>query len=49
MNLIDLPVRRPVSTAMVFLGLAMLGLVALQRIPVELMPAIQGDTLYVNF
>lgn len=49
MSLIDLPVRRPVSTAMVFLALSLLGLVALQRIPVELMPAVQGDTLYVGF
>ena len=49
MNLVDLPVRRPVAMAMVFLGLTLLGLVALQRIPVELMPAIQGDTLYVEY
>ena len=49
MNFADLPVRRPVSTAMVFLGLVLLGLVALQRIPVELMPAIQGETLNVGF
>ena len=49
MNLLDLPVRRPVAVGMVFLGMAILGLVGWQRIPVELMPAIQGDSLYVNF
>ena len=48
-NLLDLPVRRPVAVAMVFVGMVILGLVGWQRIPVELMPAIQGDSLYVNF
>ena len=49
MNLADLPVRRPLAVAMVFLGFVLLGAVALQRISVELLPAIQGDTLYVSF
>ena len=49
MNLLDLPVRRPVAVTMVFLGIALLGVVAWQRIPVELMPALQGDSLYVSF
>ena len=49
MGLLDLPVRRPVAVAMVFLGIALLGLVAWQRIPVELMPTLQGDSLYVSF
>ena len=49
MKLLDLPVRRPVAVAMAFLAMVLLGLVAWQRIPVELMPAIQGDTLYVGF
>ena len=48
-NLLDLPVRRPVAVAMVFVGMVILGLVGWQRIPVELMPAIQGDSLYVSF
>ena len=49
MSLLDLPVRRPVAVSMVFLGTVLLGLVALQRIPVELFPAMQGDSLYVEF
>ena len=49
LNLLELPVRRPVAVAMVFVGMVILGLVGWQRIPVELMPAIQGDTLYVNY
>ena len=49
MHPLDLPVRRPVAVGMVFVGIAILGLVGLQRIPVELFPAIQGDTLHVSF
>ena len=49
MNALDLAVRRPVSVAMVFLAISLLGVVAWQRIPVELFPAIQGDNLYVSF
>lgn len=49
MNLLDLPVRRPVAVAMAFLAIAMVGLVAWQRIPIELYPNVEGDTLWVNF
>lgn len=49
MNLLDLPVRRPVAVAMVFLGLVMIGLVAWHRIPIELFPNVEGDRLWVNF
>ena len=49
MNLLDLPVRRPVAVAMAFLALVMIGLVAMQRIPVELFPNVEGDRLWVNF
>lgn len=34
---------------MVFVGMVILGLVGWQRIPVELIPALQGDSLYVQF
>ena len=34
---------------MLFVGLSLLGLVAWQRLPMELMPALQGDTLFVQF
>ena len=49
MNLLELPVRRPVSVAMAFLAIALLGMVALQRMPIELFPPLQGDSLYVEF
>ncbi|MDE0452955.1 MAG: efflux RND transporter permease subunit, partial [Gammaproteobacteria bacterium] len=49
MNPLDLPVRRPVAVSMVFLGLVLLGLVAWQRIPIELFPNVEGDRLWVNF
>ena len=49
MHLLDLPVRRPVAVSMVFVGMVVLGLVGWQRLPVELFPAIQGDSLMVNF
>ena len=49
MSLLDLPVRRPVAVGMLFLALAMLGFVAWQRLPMELMPVLQGDTLSVSF
>ena len=49
MNLLDLPVRRPVAVAMAFLAIAMVGLVAWQRIPIELFPNVEGDLLWVNF
>ncbi|HXV76657.1 MAG TPA: efflux RND transporter permease subunit, partial [Candidatus Polarisedimenticolaceae bacterium] len=43
------PVRRPVATSMAFAGIFFLGLIAWLRIPVELMPAVSGDDLFVNF
>ena len=49
MNFLDLPVRRPVAVGMAFVGMVILGLVGWQRIAVELIPAIQGDSLYVRF
>jgi multidrug efflux pump subunit AcrB/ABC-type multidrug transport system ATPase subunit len=48
-SLLDLPVRRPVAVAMVFLAVVLLGLVAWQRMPVELFPALEGDRLFVSF
>ena len=38
-------VRRPVATAMVFLGLVLIGVVSLQRIPVDLLPEINYPRL----
>ncbi len=44
-----LPIRRPVATSMVFVGLVMLGLIGWRLLPVELLPALGGDQLYVQF
>ena len=49
MNLFRLPVQRPVATSMFFLGVLLLGWISWQRIPVELMPPVSGNELYVNF
>jgi len=48
-NLFSLPVRRPVATAMFFVAIFLLGAIAWVRIPVELMPAVTGEDLYVQF
>jgi multidrug efflux pump subunit AcrB len=44
-----LPVRRPVATAMFFLAVFMLGAIAWQRIPVELMPPVAGNELFIQY
>ena len=49
MSWLALPVRRPVATAMLYLALVLLGVVAWQRIPVELFPELSGDQLGVRF
>lgn len=49
MNLLGLPVTRPVATAMFFIAIVLLGSIAVQRMPVELFPKMEGDELFVNF
>lgn len=49
MSLLSIPVRRPVATAMFYLAVVLLGVIAWQRIPVELFPEMSGDTLSVGF
>ena len=49
MSLLDLPVRRPMAVSMIFVGFVVLGVVAYQRIPLELFPPLEGDTLRVQF
>ncbi|MCY3971934.1 MAG: efflux RND transporter permease subunit, partial [Acidobacteria bacterium] len=44
-----LAIRRPVAVSMFFVALVMLGGFAWQRLPVELLPALTGDSLYVSF
>ncbi|OLT62079.1 hypothetical protein BJP37_26720 [Moorena bouillonii PNG] len=48
-DLFAIPVRRPVATAMFFLGIVLLGLIAWQRIPVNLLPDVAGEQLFVTF
>ena len=48
-RLIALPLRRPTATAMLFLALVLFGLFAWYRVPVELIPALSGDQLFVSF
>jgi multidrug efflux pump subunit AcrB/ABC-type multidrug transport system ATPase subunit len=48
-SLIGLPARRPTATAMFFLALMLFGLFAWYRVPVELVPALTGDQLFVSF
>ena len=52
----NLPVRRPVATAMLFCGILLLGWIAWNplelppsRIAVELLPPVSGDELFVSF
>jgi multidrug efflux pump subunit AcrB/ABC-type multidrug transport system ATPase subunit len=44
-----LPVRRPTATSMAFLALMLLGAFAWYRIPIELLPALSGEQLSVQF
>jgi len=44
-----LPVRRPVATSMFFVAIVLLGLIAWHGIPVELLPPVSGEQLYVNY
>ena len=45
----NLPIRRPVATSMFFAAILLLGIVGWQKIPIELIPNLEGDKLYVNF
>ena len=49
MNFLMLPIYRPVAVAMFFLGIMILGSVAWQRMPVELIPRLVGSEIRVNF
>ena len=40
MRFSDLPIKRPVTTAMLFAALSLLGLISLERLPVELLPEV---------
>ncbi len=49
MNFLMLPIYRPVAIAMFFLGIMILGGVAWQRMPVELIPRLVGSEIRINF
>jgi len=46
---VSFALNRPVATAMFFTAIVLLGIVAWQTIPVELLPELSGDRLYVSF
>jgi multidrug efflux pump subunit AcrB/ABC-type multidrug transport system ATPase subunit len=48
-RLTEFPVRRPVAVAMLFFGMVLLGVVGWVRLPVELLPALEGNELLVFF
>jgi len=48
-GILSVPVRRPVATTMFYLALVIMGGIGLVRIPVELIPDLAGDYLYLNF
>ena len=45
----EIPVRRPVATSMFFCAILLLGVVGWIKIPVELIPDLEGDSLHVSF
>ena len=45
----EIPVRRPVATSMFFCAILLLGIVGWIKIPVELIPDLEGDSLHVSF
>jgi multidrug efflux pump subunit AcrB len=49
MSPFEIPVRRPVLVAMLFLAIVLLGLIGWSRISIELIPELQGDELTVQF
>jgi HAE1 family hydrophobic/amphiphilic exporter-1 len=47
MALPDLSIRRPVATAMAFLAIVLLGVIAFTRLPVDLLPDVAFPTLTI--
>jgi HAE1 family hydrophobic/amphiphilic exporter-1 len=48
MNLVDLPIKKPVATLMLLLSLMVLGFVAMFRLPLDFMPTVEIPQVYVN-
>ena len=49
LHIAEVAVRRPIAVCMFFVAVVILGIVAVARIPVELIPNLQGEKLYVSF
>ena len=49
MSWYEIPVKRPVATSMFFCAILLLGIVGWQRIPVELIPDLEGDNIHISF
>ncbi len=47
MGLPDLSIRRPIATAMFYLGIAVLGVISFTRLPIDLLPDVAFPTLSV--
>ncbi|MEX0901962.1 MAG: efflux RND transporter permease subunit [Pseudohongiellaceae bacterium] len=47
--LLALPMRRPVAAVMFFIAVALLGIFSWSRIPIELIPPLRGEQLFVSF
>ena len=47
MSLYESSVRKPVMTALVFMGVVILGLFSLNRLPIDLLPKIETNTIMV--
>ncbi len=45
MGLPDLSIRRPIATAMFYLGIAVLGVISFTRLPIDLLPDVSGSAL----
>lgn len=48
-GLLSISIQKPVAITMFFIAVAMLGLFSWYRLPVELVPALSGDKLFVNY
>ncbi|MBE83482.1 MAG: hypothetical protein CME21_13050 [Gemmatimonadetes bacterium] len=48
MRISDLPIKRPVTTAMLFAALSLLGLISQVRLPVELLPEVIYPEVFVS-
>ena len=48
-DVLTIPIKRPMATAMLFAAMMLLGSIALTKMPVALFPVLEGDVLRVQF